>query len=181
MPPLQKQSVRVLNSYREMGKQLLLLRHGKSDWHEGEADFDRKLAKRGRQAAALMGEYLDEHDLLPDLIVTSPAVRALTTAEIIQDALDDIELIEEERVYEASLETLLAVVSGLADEYERVLLVGHNPGFEELSDALSGRTDSVLKTCSLAVLSCDAASWSEVGEGSCELAEIVHPAEVAEA
>jgi phosphohistidine phosphatase len=164
-----------------MGKTLLLLRHGKSDWHEGEADFDRRLAKRGRQSAALMGEYLEEHDLIPDAIVTSPAARALSTAEIIQEALDDIELVEEERIYEGSLETLLAVVQELPDEYGRVLLVGHNPGFEELSDALTERTDSVLKTCSLAILNCEADLWSEVGEGGCVLEEIVHPAEVAEA
>jgi phosphohistidine phosphatase len=164
-----------------MGKTLLLLRHGKSDWHEGEADFDRGLAKRGRQSAALMGEYLDERDLIPDAIVTSPAARALSTAEIIQEALDDIELIEDERIYEASLESLLGVVQGLPDEYERVLLVGHNPGFEELSDALSGRTDSVLKTCSMAILRTEADAWSEVEEETCELQEIVHPAEVAEA
>ena len=164
-----------------MAKTLLLLRHGKSDWHEGEDDFGRRLAKRGRQAAALMGEYLDEHDLIPDVIVTSPATRALTTAEIVQEALDDIELIEDERIYEASLESLLAVVQGLSDEYERVLLVGHNPGFEELADTLTGRTDSVLKTCSLAILSCERNSWQAAGEESCELGEIVHPAEVAEA
>lgn len=164
-----------------MGKTLLLLRHGKSDWHEGEADFDRRLAKRGRQSAVLMGEYLEEHDLIPDAIVSSPAARALSTAEIIQEALDDIELIEDERIYEASLDSLLEVVQSLPDEYSRVLLVGHNPGFEELSDALSGRTDSVLKTCSLSILECEANSWSEVGEGGCELDDIVHPAEVAEA
>ena len=164
-----------------MGKTLLLLRHGKSDWHEGEADFDRRLAKRGRQAAALMGEYLDAQDLIPDAIVTSPAARALNTAEIIQEALDDVELTEDERIYEASLESLLEVVAELPDDYERVLLIGHNPGFEELSDALSERTDSVLKTCSLAILRAPVNSWKAVGEGSCELEEIVHPAEVAEA
>ncbi|MDQ3023516.1 MAG: histidine phosphatase family protein [bacterium] len=164
-----------------MGKSLLLLRHGKSDWREGEADFDRGLAKRGRLAAVLMGQYLDENDLIPDAIVTSPAVRALSTAEIVQEELDDIELIEDERIYEASIDSLLDVVNGLADEYERVLLVGHNPGFEELADELSGRSDSVLKTCSLAILHCGSGSWSEVAPGGCKLQEIVHPAEVAEA
>jgi phosphohistidine phosphatase len=164
-----------------MGKTLLLLRHGKSDWHEGEADFERRLAKRGRQSAALMARYLEDHDLLPDAIVTSPAVRALSTAEIIQEELDDIELREDERIYEASLTSLLAVVGSLADEEDVVLLVGHNPGFEELSDELSGRSDSVLKTCSLAILRSDADSWRDVSPGECELEEIVHPAEVAEA
>src|SRR3954466_9034949 len=100
----------MLNRESKMGKTLLLLRHGKSDWHEGEADFDRRLAKRGRQAAALIGEYLEEHDLIPDVIVTSPAARALLTAEIIQEALDDIDLVEEERIYEGTLDTLLEVV-----------------------------------------------------------------------
>jgi phosphohistidine phosphatase len=164
-----------------MAKTLLLLRHGKSDWREGEADFDRRLAKRGRQSAVLMAQFLEEHDLLPDVIVSSPAVRALTTAEIIQEELDDIELIEDERIYEASLEQLLEVVSGLSDEYATVLLVGHNPGFEELSDALSGRSDSVLKTCSMALLNTDADSWTASAEGSFALEEIIHPAEVAEA
>lgn len=149
-----------------MPKTLLLLRHGKSDWNNAkESDYDRPLARRGLLAATRLGQYLFEEDLLPDLLVSSPAKRALQTAELVQAELTDVDLNEEESIYEADLAGLVAVVQALPQDVDTVLLVGHNPGMEELCDELSGRTDSVYKTCTLGVLRSELDSWANAGAG----------------
>src|SRR5689334_1401090 len=130
-----------------MKRKLLILRHGKSDWsNEKESDFDRPLATRGVEAAERVGRYLFEEDLLPDVIVTSPAKRALNTAELVQEELVDVDIQENDAIYEGDLEHLMGVVQELPDECESVMIVGHNPGLEELVDELTGRTDTVFKT-----------------------------------
>ena len=70
-----------------MSRTLILLRHGKSDWSTGDSDFDRPLKKRGRQASALVGKWLNAHEYIPDFVITSPAKRALQTAEITCEAM----------------------------------------------------------------------------------------------
>jgi phosphohistidine phosphatase len=157
-------------------KTLLLLRHGKSDWkNELESDFDRPLAPRGIKAARKMAEMMEEEDLVPELIVSSPAKRAISTARIVLDELGDVELEENEDIYGAELSALMNVVHSLPEDYDKVMLVGHNPGFEELANALSGREDTVMKTCSLAILNMRRGSWEEVQEGSFELEDIKNP------
>jgi phosphohistidine phosphatase len=162
-----------------MAKTLLLLRHGKSDWSsDKDSDFDRPLAKRGREAALLMAQYLAEEDLVPDVIFSSPAKRALSTAEILQEEFTDVDITEDDAIYEATLDTMLELVAGLPEDTDTVLVVGHNPVLEELTDELAGRDDTVLKTCSLAILRSKAGSWEDVTAGSCRLVEVVNPAEV---
>jgi len=117
-----------------INKELLILRHGKSDWHANTSDFYRPLNKRGILSAQSMGEWLGKQKLHPDIIISSPATRALTTAEIVSTALGlSVQSIETERtVYEASLSDLLQVLQHIPDSVQRLLLVGHNPGFESL-------------------------------------------------
>ncbi|NOQ14263.1 MAG: histidine phosphatase family protein [Methyloprofundus sp.] len=122
-----------------MSKELLLLRHGKSDWNIGTSDFNRPLNQRGKRNAQQMGEWLGEQKLLPDLIISSPAIRALSTAEIVCTAmglaLDSIQT--EKNIYEASLSGLRQILSHIPDSTQRLLLVGHNPGFESLLSYLA--------------------------------------------
>ncbi len=120
-------------------KELLLLRHGKSDWSSDSADFYRPLNKRGKRSAQRMGEWLSKQQLIPDLIMSSPAIRALTTAETVCVAMGiDISSIQTERgIYEAGLSDLRQILRGIPDSVQRLLLVGHNPGFESLLSDLA--------------------------------------------
>lgn len=116
-----------------MTYQLLLLRHAKSDWSVDMDDFFRPLKKRGRRAAKQVGRWLSKQHLIPDTILSSPATRALETAQHVcrQLDIDESSIICEPRIYEADAQTLLAVLKNRCHE-RCVLLVGHNPGLEEL-------------------------------------------------
>ena len=122
-----------------MNKELLLLRHGKSDWNMDTTDFDRPLNKRGKRNAQRIGEWLNEQKLVPDLIISSPAIRALTTAEIVCEAMEiPVHSIKTETcIYEASLSDLRQLLLHIPDSIQRLLLVGHNPGFESLLSYLA--------------------------------------------
>lgn len=159
-----------------MRRTLMLLRHGKSDWNNNlDSDFDRPLAPRGKQAAKRMAEMMIEREMEPELIITSPAVRALQTAQIVLTEIGDIDVVEDEAVYEASLEDLLGTVQNLPDDVERVLMVGHNPGLEELATELTGDTGVVMKTCTLAIIQAKVKSWEDVTAGSAKLSALYNP------
>jgi len=117
-----------------MNKELLLLRHGKSDWKTDTTDFYRPLNKRGEHNAQQIGVWLKEQQLIPDLIISSPATRAFTTAEIVCSAMgvSTNAVQTAQNIYEASLADLRQVLSTIPDTTSRLLLVGHNPGFEYL-------------------------------------------------
>lgn len=94
------------------------------------ADFDRPLNARGRQAAPFMGELIALEKTMPDIIVSSPAKRAVETAELIKNNRGlNANIRFDERIYEATTETLRQVISSFDDSAQSVLLVGHNPGF----------------------------------------------------
>lgn len=160
---------------------LLILRHGKSEWGaEYGSDFERPLAKRGRKAAKFMGGYIAKQGYGPRLVVSSPANRALSTAKLVQKELDDVELQQDERVYMADHEDLYDVLEGVPDNLECVLVVGHNPGLEDLVADLCGSDDAFLRTCSLAVIKLGKCSWDNVASASGKLAGLFHPRELME-
>ncbi len=117
-----------------MSKELLILRHAKSDWHTTATDFDRPLNKRGKKAAKRIGRWLNAEPIVPDVIVSSPARRALKTAKKVCAACDyDFErVIQDERIYQADVSALLQVLADCPKNATRILLIGHNPGLEEL-------------------------------------------------
>jgi phosphohistidine phosphatase len=165
-----------------MTRELLLLRHGKSDWSVGVDDFYRPLKDRGKRAAQRIGVWLAQQKLVPDLIVSSPAERALVTAEKTCKAMgngaQDIQ--KEERIYEAGLSDLLKVLADCPADAGRVMLVGHNPGLEELLEWLV--IDSVpvpedgklLPTATLARLQMPA-DWGALIAGCAQLHSITRP------
>ncbi len=157
-------------------KELLIMRHAKSSWDlPYSTDFDRPLSKRGQKAAPRMGEFLAERDLLPDLIVSSPAARAKETAELFIEAADyDGEIEFESGIYHAYADDLVTVVQSLPDEMDRVMLVGHNPGFETLVEQLCGGAVR-MPTAAIAYIWLSAASWREVEAGTGELQWLVTP------
>lgn len=158
-------------------KELLILRHAKSSWDTAAVDdFERPLAPRGEKEAPRMGAYLAAIDFLPDLIVSSPARRASQTAQKVAKAAGfkgDIAF--EPRIYLADADTLLEVVHTLPETAGRVLLVGHNPGFEELVAALCGGAVR-LATAALASIELPAATaWLDVERESGVLLWLVTP------
>ena len=153
-------------------KRLYLVRHAKSSWEDAELpDFDRPLNKRGKKAAPKMGKRLKKQKARPDLIVSSPAVRAITTARVLAEALgyplDSI--VADDAVYHAGVDGLLAVVQGTDEAVESLMLFGHNPGFTDLARALTGDYIVNMPTCSVYCVDFDVDSWSKVsrGAGSC--------------
>ena len=120
-------------------RRLMLLRHAKSHWPMGVADRDRPLAARGREAAPVMGRYLADELLLPDLVLISPAKRTVETWEMVAPMLPEKPATQyEPRIYEAKVERLLDVVQEVEGDVRTLLLIGHNPGFEELAHLLTG-------------------------------------------
>ena len=146
-------------------KTLLIQRHAKSDWNDASlADHERPLNKRGKRQAPAMGELLRREDLLPDLILCSSARRARKTAEAIAEASGypgEIRLSRD--LYAAPPEAYLEALHGLPDEYACVMVVGHNPGLEELLDVLTGES-ARLPTAALAQVVLDVEHWSQVSQ-----------------
>lgn len=147
-------------------KTLLLLRHAKSSWKDAELDdHDRPLNKRGKQDAPRMGRLLRDEDLLPDVILCSTAKRARKTIERVIEASGFSGPCElDAALYGATPADYLRVLAARADDqHERVMLVGHNPGMEELLEGLIGSYES-LPTAALAQVELDVPSWRELGE-----------------
>ena len=157
---------------------LILLRHAKSDWSAGAAgDHERPLNARGERAAAVVGIYLRQQGLAPDLVLTSTAVRARTTAELVLfHGRIDAELRMERELYLADPQTILGVVRRAAGQQQRILLVAHNPGLEELVQALAegGSAREPFPTAAMAICK-TAVSWAETGRASLVLGSVVRP------
>jgi len=147
---------------------LVLLRHAKSDWSGGETDRLRPLAERGRRQAPDAGRWLAAHLDHIDLVVVSPARRARDTWDLVAAELDTPPPTRiDDRVYAASGPELLGIVCELSDDLDTSVLVGHNPGIEDLASLLSGETPR-MPTSALAVLAIPG-SWSAAGDRSATL------------
>lgn len=147
-------------------KTLFMLRHAKSSKDDPSLkDFDRPLHERGKEDAQRIGDYLRKRKVKADLLISSPAERARQTAELILKSTDPkVELRFDKRIYDASLRRLLNVVSQVEDTAVSVILVGHNPGFEELFEALTGAGRG-LPTASVACIELSLENWSKVRPG----------------
>jgi len=146
-------------------KTLFLVRHAKSSWDDAAlADKDRPLNDRGKRDAPKVGERLASAGAKPDLILSSPAKRALTTAEIIARKLGykRKNIVVDDRLYAVEAEVLLAVIRQLDDGAECVMLFGHNPELTELAHRLSSKIGH-LPTCAVAELTFDVKSWKRIG------------------
>jgi phosphohistidine phosphatase len=147
-------------------KTLYLLRHAKSSWDDSTLpDRDRPLAARGELDAMRMSKRWSLRYGGPDLILSSPPVRALATAKLIAKGFEyrlrDIKV--DDRLYAASVDDLLAVVKALDGNVARALLVGHNPGFTELAHHFDSAITH-MPTCALAEFRFDAKSWAAIGQ-----------------
>lgn len=146
-------------------KTLFLVRHAKSS-HDNPAlsDRERPLNDRGRQEALLMGQWLAKRHVKPDLIISSPAVRALAAAQAIARKLDyDFRHIAiDERLYAGTADVVLSVVRSLNKKVDSVMLFGHNPEISKFAGRLLGETCD-LPTCALAEFRYETKAWCDVG------------------
>jgi phosphohistidine phosphatase len=161
-----------------MVKNLFLVRHAKSDWSvSGQKDFDRELNGRGMADAPRVGRKLNELQVKPDLIMSSPAARAKLTAELIAEQLsyDPEKIIFEGEIYEASVRSLLSVINNLPDEYNSVILVGHNPTFTYIAESLTKKNIDNIPTCGIVNIEFDISSWKEVSGDMGTLKWFIYP------
>jgi phosphohistidine phosphatase len=164
-------------------RRLTLVRHAKSDWSlPGQQDWDRPLNKRGQRDAPEMARRLRSRRLRPDLVLTSPAVRAITTATIMarELKLDAARIAQDERLYLASAPDMLEVVRELGGDAIHLMVFGHNPGITEFANRLSaGDHIDNLPTCGVFTATFDVKSWDALGWGGGEDAEFDYPKNLA--
>lgn len=152
-------------------KKLILIRHAKSDWNsDAKTDFERPLNKRGHKDASEMAERLLNKHLIPQLLVSSPAVRAYTTAKYFAEAFNiDKKLIKTElEIYEASPSTLLKVINDLDNKYDFVALFGHNPGITNLAISLCDTNVYDMPTCGLILIEFPFDDWKLISKNTGE-------------
>ncbi|TAH02820.1 MAG: histidine phosphatase family protein [Sphingobacteriales bacterium] len=155
-----------------MKKQLLLVRHAKSDWgNVGVKDFDRPLNTRGFANAPEMGERLNIKNILPDVIVSSPALRAITTAKLIAHKInfDTEKIVQIPQIYEASEFDLLKVINHFDNTLNFVALFGHNGGLSNFANYLTGANIYNMPTCGMVLISFDTEDWATVSGGTGEV------------
>lgn len=147
-------------------KTLFLIRHAKSSRDDSTLpDRERPLEARGEREVATMSRRLSQRHEKPDLIISSPAVRALATAKVIAEGLDYKlkGIVIDERLYAATAHALIGVIEGLDDKLKCVMLVGHNPEFTDLARHFSNEIMQ-MPTCAIADFAFDAKSWSGIGQ-----------------
>ena len=158
-------------------KTLFLIRHAKSSWDDTALpDKDRPLNDRGKRDAPKMGKRLAKRDVKPDLILSSPAKRALTTAEIIAKKLDYKlkDIVVDDRLYAGAVHDLLNVIHKLGDKPKRVILFGHNPELTEFAHRLSSEITH-MPTCAVAEFRFNAKSWSNIGKAKLAKVALDYP------
>ncbi len=170
-----------------MPRELLLLRHGKSDWNTDADDFNRPLKDRGKRGAQRLGVWLAQQNLQPDSIITSPAERALVTAEKCCKAMGrPVSTIEQDkRIYDASTSMLFDVLASCPNEAQRVMLVGHNPELLQLLFELADsppptpENGKIMPTATLARLAMPD-DWATLKPGDAKLLQLIRGSSLAE-
>ena len=144
-------------------KTLLVLRHAKSSWNDPALDdHERPLNKRGRQDGPRMGELMREHGLVPDVVISSDALRARLTAEAVAEAARYAgEILLDPHLYMAGPADILSLLRTVQENAETVMIVGHNPGFEELVEQLTGERQD-LPTAALAQIVLPIDQWRDL-------------------
>ncbi|BCN94173.1 phosphoglycerate mutase [Thiomicrorhabdus immobilis] len=161
-------------------RELMLLRHAKSDWKEdGLADIDRPLSDKGKKNAAKLGKWLNKHNLMPDLILVSPALRAQQTLRRICNECSAT-AITVEALYLADVAQLKQVLAE-APFAERIMLIGHNPGLESLFNLLVAKPDTshvqLFPTCGMAHLIMPS-DWKSIEPMDGKLQQFITPKDI---
>lgn len=164
-------------------KTIHLLRHAKSSWSDtGVADHDRPLAPRGQRDARRLAKHLGQHGVAPALVLCSSARRSRDTLELIARSLPrKTKILVEDELYAAPAEALLQRLGRIPDVLPSALLIGHNPGLQDLALTLAGhgpgldRLRESFPTCALVAMHIPAPTWRELMPGTAELIDYVTP------
>lgn len=160
-------------------KKLYMIRHAKSSWKDMTLeDFERPLNKRGEKNAPEMGDRLKAKKVKPDLILSSPALRAKTTAEIIAKRVKyKDKVVFNEDIYEASAKRLHGILKKIKDEYDTVFLIGHNPGLNMLAEKYVDFYENI-PTCGIVEIEFDCERWISIDEENASLISFDYPKQV---
>ncbi|MEQ9618745.1 MAG: histidine phosphatase family protein [Deltaproteobacteria bacterium] len=159
-------------------KTLFLVRHAKSSWDDANIeDIERPLNKRGKADAPRMGKHLAGYEARPEVIISSPAVRAYKTAREIAAELGfkKSEVKIDEDLYSFDSSDIIEVIRGFDDVYQTIMLVGHNPAITRLVNELSGSSIDNVPTCGVALLRFNVKKWSGIKKGTGELLNFDYP------
>ena len=159
-------------------KTLYLVRHAKSSWtNANQSDHDRPLNERGERDAPRMGKRLGRRTPQPEMIISSSAVRARTTAKILAKAINfsksDITI--NQKLYGAEPEDVVSILCGLDDAVDCIMVVGHNPTFTHLVNDLGNVPIDNMPTCGMAVLTFNVEAWKDIGYGKGKLVDFDYP------
>lgn len=151
-------------------KTIYLARHAKSYWKDQSIpDFDRPLNSRGKRDAPFMGKILKEKMIKPDLIISSPAKRTKKTAIAIAEKIGypEKDIIYNEELYEANSNTILKLIKKIDENFESVMIFGHNPGLTMLNNQISDFYIDNIPTCGIVVLNIED-KWNSIGKNTCK-------------
>ena len=159
-------------------KRLFLVRHAKSSWDNPSLDdIDRPLNNRGKKNAPEMGIRLRKQGILPDLLISSPAIRAYTTAKKISEEIGypkkKIEV--DDRLYHGSSNSMISIVQGLKNKINSVMLFGHNPGFTDFANMLCGINIYNIPTTGIVAIDFSTDDWSAINYNAGELVFFDYP------
>lgn len=166
-----------------MPKTLILFRHAKSSWEENVEDHDRPLADRGRKASPLMARWLVEEKLIPALTLVSTSRRTQETWTLLSSEIGKMQKRDNADIYEAPAGRILDVIHGVEPSVDRLMVVGHNPGLEDLAALLmkddggeaGSRLTRKFPTAAIAVLALPIDDWTELAPGIASLEQFVSP------
>ncbi len=164
-----------------MMKTLFLVRHAKSSWdNPGLRDFDRPLNERGQTDAPRMAQFIVKQGIIPELLVSSPAKRAITTALFFAEAFNKKpeEVVRETNIYEAYPQEILQIISKLPNEMDTVMLFGHNPTFTDVANRFTEDFIDNVPTCGIVKITANVEHWNEMYEGNARVAACFFPKEV---
>jgi phosphohistidine phosphatase len=159
-------------------KKIFLVRHAKSSWeYEELTDLERPLNKRGRRDAPFMGKLLAQQGVNPEVLISSPANRAVTTARFFCNELgitfDD--MIIDPKLYMAGSDQFMNVLRNIENRFESVMLFSHNPGLTDFANFLAGRSIDNIPTCGIVSINSTADSWEDIYSDNCKLVFFEYP------
>ena len=157
-------------------RKLYIIRHAKSSWKDlSLSDFERPLNKRGIKDAPLMGDMLKRKNILPDIIISSPAKRAKATAKVIAKEINYTKpIVYDSDIYEAGMSTLRNIVNSIDNKNKSVFLFGHNPGLGMLVDIFVGLYENI-PTCGIVGIEFNCKKWEDISATNAKLSSFKYP------
>jgi phosphohistidine phosphatase len=161
-----------------MKRRLMVMRHAKSSWEsDASTDHERPLNKRGKRDAPRIAAHLDEIGWRPELVLSSTSERTRQTWKRMRERFPEARVQYTNELYLCDAEDAIAQIAGLPDEIGSVLVLGHNPGFEDLVEELTGRWHR-MTTANVALFAGTGATWAEALSNGVELQRVIRPKEL---